>query len=102
VLGHPATDPHGAPIPALDGSLTTSPRILLSDMAPSQTGKVAAVSGRNPELLRYLAALGIVPGAPVRFLDSAPFGGPLTIQIGDSRCSLGQEAASQVRIEMGS
>jgi DtxR family Mn-dependent transcriptional regulator len=101
VLGHPATDPHGAPIPALDGSLPTTPRIPLSDMTPSQTGKVAAVSGRNPELLRYLERLGIVPGALVRFLDSAPFGGPLIVQVGDTECSLGQEAASQVQIEMG-
>lgn len=100
VLGHPATDPHGAPIPAVDGSLSTAPRILLSDMAPSQTGRVAAVSGRNPELLRYLERLGIVPGAPVRFLDSAPFGGPLTVQVGDNERSLGQEAASQVQVEM--
>lgn len=101
VLGHPATDPHGSPIPGLDGSLSTSPRILLSDMAPSQTGRVAAVSERNPELLRYLGQLGIVPGAPVRFVDSAPFGGPLTVQVGDTECALGQEAASQVQVEMG-
>ena len=101
VLGHPVTDPHGSPIPGLDGSLSTAPRVLLSDMAPSQTGRVAEVSGRNPELLRYLGRLGIVPGAPVRFLNSTPFGGPLIVQVGDTEHALGQEAARQVKVEMG-
>ena len=61
-LGHPEFDPHGHAIPALEGSLPTSSRRRLSQLRPGQTAKVASVSDKDPEMLRYLAAQGIRPG----------------------------------------
>jgi len=62
LLGHPARDPHGDPIPAADGSMPKPAGVLLSD-APG--GVVVRVSDRDPLLLKYLAAEGVVVDAVV-------------------------------------
>ena len=50
--------------------------------------RVRQVMDEDGERLRYLAELGIRPGAIVRILDRAPFDGPITLWRGRSgrRC----------------
>jgi DtxR family Mn-dependent transcriptional regulator len=43
--------------------------------------RIRMVGDRDPERLRYLAELGITPGADVRVVARAPFGGPITLRI---------------------
>lgn len=95
-LGHPTTDPHGSPIPALDGSIEQLDYIKLSDLKPGQSGVVAEVSDHDAALLRYLGELELYPRAQVRVLAVAPFSGPLTVRIGEAEHTLGREAASHV------
>jgi DtxR family Mn-dependent transcriptional regulator len=80
-IGEPATDPHGAPIPTREGTLDVSPLLALVDVAVGMIVRVRQVGDRDPERLRYLAELGITPGAHVRVLARAPFGGPITLRI---------------------
>ena len=54
VLGHPATDPHGDPIPREDGSLEAACDVPLLDLAPGESATLRRVSDRNPDQLRYL------------------------------------------------
>ena len=95
-LGHPATDPHGAPIPAHDGSIQQLDSVRLSDLKPGQAGVVAEVSDHDAALLRYLGELELYPRAQVQVLAVAPFSGPLTVRIGGAERTLGREAASHV------
>ena len=62
VLGDPTVDPHGDPIPRLDGSVSTVVEQRLLDLNPGQTAVVGRVSDQDPERLRYLQQLGIRPG----------------------------------------
>lgn len=79
ILGFPATDPHGDPIPREGTNLAPDPTLL---QTPAGTvGAVSRVSDRDPEQLRYLGRLGIVPGARVTVLEHLPFEGPVRIQV---------------------
>jgi DtxR family Mn-dependent transcriptional regulator len=60
-LGHPTRDPHGDPIPSADGSVDSSPAMLLSHAAVGTYGTVVRISDRDPALLESLAASGIRP-----------------------------------------
>ena len=62
-LGHPTHDPHGHAIPAADLSLPPSTAVLLVNLPPGTTGVVQAVADEDPDRLRYLAAVGLRPGA---------------------------------------
>lgn len=49
-------------------------------------------------LARRLAALGIVPGTPVRVLSSSPFG-PMIVEVRGSRLALGRREAMRIMVE---
>jgi DtxR family Mn-dependent transcriptional regulator len=80
-LGHPAVDPHGDPIPAADGSIHELACTALADVPVEQTVEIRRVDERDPERLRYLATLGLVPGVVVTLRDRQPFGGPVTVEV---------------------
>src|SRR5579884_3737989 len=81
LLGHPTADPHGDPIPSRSGTVVAPPTVSLATLDTDQSATVRRVSDDNPEMLRYLATLGLVPGARVRLIERAPFGGPLQLAV---------------------
>jgi DtxR family Mn-dependent transcriptional regulator len=83
-LGHPTTDPHGDPIPDLDGTLPPCGGHPLTHVALGAAGQIVRVIDQHPEHLRYLARLGLVPGAVVTVHAQAPFNGPVTVGVGNT------------------
>ncbi len=98
VLGHPTTDPHGAPIPARNGTIIERATVRLSELCAGQAATVAEVSDRDPALLRYVGSLGLYPKTPVQVTAVAPFAGPLTLAVGAATAVLGREAASFILV----
>lgn len=80
-LGDPAFDPHGDPIPTLEGALPSRSQRHLGDLSVGCGGVIERVSDQDPRLLRYLADLGLVPGASVVVIASAPFDGPVSVRV---------------------
>ncbi len=77
LLGHPKICPHGKPIPPgrccrrgrSQVQKLVSP---LSQLAQGQSGKVAYIYAPESSRLQKLMAMGILPGAPVRLVQSFP------------------------------
>lgn len=97
-LGHPTTDPHGAPIPTKDGEIIMALTARLTTAMPGTTVIVAEVEDENRELLCYLADLGLVPGTRVVVLAKGPFGGPLHVRVGDKEYALGEAVTEAVAV----
>ena len=77
MLGHPTTDPHGAPIPMLDGTIPHRASACLADMLGGSTWEITRVRGDEyPDQLQYLESLGLIPGNQVTELSVSPFDGP--------------------------
>lgn len=98
-LGHPTADPHGAPIPTIDGEVDEVRHRTLAELEVGETVRMVQVSDRNPSLLRYLAEIALQPGAEVTLVARAPFDGPLTLRIGTTEPIVGSNLASQVLVE---
>jgi DtxR family Mn-dependent transcriptional regulator len=98
VLGDPVIDPHGDPIPRLDGTVSTVVEQRLLDLNPGQTAVVGRVSDQDPERLRYLQQLGITPGTPVTLLETLPFDGPLRLEIAGVEQVIGRSLAATVQV----
>lgn len=92
-LGDPVHDPHGAPIPTRDGRVEEAPLRTLAAVAVGERVRVRRVQDEDAERLRYLAELGIRPGATVRILDRAPYDGPITLWVGEAAGSMGTTRA---------
>ena len=80
-LGNPTHDPHGDPIPTRE--LEMPDRLLspLSDLRPGQEAVVLQVRDENPELLRYLSDMGIIPNVSLRILEYSPLDENLSLQV---------------------
>ena len=98
-LGYPTTDPHGSPIPTVEGHLTPSSDLRLSDLVVGQKAVVAEVSDHDPGMLRSFASLGLFPEVEVSVTEIAPLGGRLTIDINGKEVTLGREQATHVRMK---
>lgn len=100
-LGHPTLDPHGDPIPAADLTMATTNHERLSVWPTGRLAIVGRVSDQEPAKLRYLAELGLVPGATVTVLAREPFDGPLRLRIGQRDATIGHDLAGTILVEPG-
>lgn len=92
-LGDPLIDPHGAPIPTLEGEMHQEEQVPLSETAPGETVVIRRVSDEDPAKLRYLGMLGLFPDTVVEVVEVAPFDGPLTLRVDDEEYVVGRELA---------
>ena len=95
-LNEPETCPHGYPVAGAD--CCREEGLPLSEMEPGQRAVVLRVVEHNADLLRYLAELELRPQAVIEVEEVAPFDGPLTVRIGESRRVVGRQVASQITV----
>src|SRR6266851_2508365 len=100
LLGRPALDPHGDPIPSREGTLAQPAATRLSDLPDGSAATVARVQNNDPELLRYLGRLGLYPGAAVCVRRREPFSGPLFIRVGETEHAIGREVGDSVYVRL--
>jgi DtxR family Mn-dependent transcriptional regulator len=103
-MGNPVHDPHGAPIPTRDGRVEEATLYSLAAIPAGGQVRVRQVQDEDAERLRYLAELGIRPGALLRILDRAPFDGPITVWVdepggGGATRAIGVGLAGEVLVE---
>jgi len=98
VLGNPSTCPHGNPMP---GNPVNVREVGLDTR---QTGddvlvqRITEEAEESPELMEYFQRFGVVPGARLSVAESAPYNGLITLTRGGEKFSLGNAAASKVRV----
>lgn len=82
-LGQPTHDPHGSPIPSIDGELIKQDLVSLVEVPIEQKIQVVRIKNRSPEELRYLANIGLTTGVSLKIKNMAPLNGPLLVEIED-------------------
>jgi DtxR family Mn-dependent transcriptional regulator len=87
-LGNPSYDPHGHPIPSREFQIPELAGVRLSELRPGDQATVRRMSDTDPDLLRYLASIGLVPYSRVTVLDFSPYDGNLRLQVEGGVASL--------------
>ncbi len=95
ILGDPKLSPFGYPIPG-NGRAESLSRTRLSELADGTATTVERVYEEDEDLLRFFHDEGIVPTAPVRIMEVAPYRGTMTVNFGNADLVLGIEAARQI------
>jgi DtxR family transcriptional regulator, Mn-dependent transcriptional regulator len=98
MLGSPAHDPHGDPIPDANLRILRSEARPLTTLEPGEHATVERVPDGDGELLRYLATLALLPRERIQLLHAAPFGGPLTIRVAGREIAISRQLAAQIDI----
>jgi DtxR family Mn-dependent transcriptional regulator len=102
MLGHPAADPHGDPIPDAQGQV---PELDLSSLATCTVGVmlcVARVDDQTPEFLRLVEKRGLKPGSCLTVEERDAAADTVEIRLDDgvgTRLSLGFRAATKILVE---
>lgn len=97
-LGAPATCPHGNPIPSADGTLGRDEGTPLHRLRAGQGGTILRIEREEPELLKHLAALGLLPETRIEVEEVGPFGGPILVRSAGSRYALGRKVAARILV----
>jgi DtxR family transcriptional regulator, Mn-dependent transcriptional regulator len=98
-LGEPTRDPHGAPIPGVGVAFEDRRYPALADIETGGRAVLRRVPDENSDALRYLADLGLVPGARIEVIDRAPLNGPLRLRVDDHEHFVGYELARSLQVE---
>ena len=97
-LGFPTHDPHGDPIPDRELRLTAGGSRTLIDLVPGEHASVSRVPDGDPELLRYLAELDLVPGSDAELVSHAPFEGPVRVRTATGEHAISRELADRITV----
>lgn len=97
-LGDPEIDPHGAPIPDRDGSISRRELTVLANLHPGARGRVRQVSDDDDERLRALSAIGLLLDTEVRMLRREE-DGSCRVRIAGKERELEPELAADVLVE---
>lgn len=99
-LNHPTVDPHGDPIPALDGSMVSVEGRPLAGVEAGRTVRVSRViDDANSDMLRFLAGIGLVPGAEGVVMSSTA-GQPLVLELAGEEQEIPLEMAEGIVVEV--
>ena len=99
-LGNPQTCPHGNPLPGCEQAVARW--VPLTEAKPGEqvtVRRVHELGEQNGELMAFLEANGIMPGARARVGEVLPFNQTVTLDMGGKSPTLGFAAARYVYVE---
>ncbi|MDQ5812339.1 MAG: metal-dependent transcriptional regulator [Actinomycetota bacterium] len=96
-LGHPDHDPHGDPIPTVDGTLEPDDSFPLSGAVAGRRVRIYKVSDESIPTLDYLGEHGLVPGCLLNVKEVRALDGVITVEDEEGRSHvLGEPLARSV------
>ncbi|MFB6086816.1 MAG: metal-dependent transcriptional regulator [Halodesulfurarchaeum sp.] len=98
VLDHPATDPHGDPIPGMDLEPIADDTTPLSRFEAGSRVRVCRVRDSEPEILSHLAEIGIEPGTELELKAVTPLE-VYQVAVGEEIRHLPESTAEAVRVQ---
>ena len=101
MLGHPAVDPHGDPIPTADGDVESQHYQSLLTCPLGIPVKVTRVADQDSSFLLFLEKQGLKPGQSIEVEVRDPAADSVQLRTGDERrLTIGARAASKLLIEV--
>ena len=100
LLGHPTTDPHGDPIPDVNGEIVQPLGPTLAEApAPSEV-RVVRVEHDESSFLDFLKGAGLVPGAVIGVVERDADAGTVTVAVAGKQLPLSVQVAERLRVEI--
>ncbi len=98
-LGNPTRDPHGELIPTPDLKMPQDDSASLSSLRSGQSATILRVN-EDPNLLRHLDELGLIPGIRLMVTGYSPLDNNLTIKVEKKSFVLGLNITTKIFVEV--
>jgi len=95
-LGHPTRDPHGELIPTADLTMPADSSRPLASLRTDETATIQRVNSHDPNLLRHLNELGLIPNVQLEVIAHSTFDNNLTIKAGRKTHVLGLNITTKI------
>lgn len=100
MLGYPKADPHGEPIPDVNGKVTSSDRLALSQVKEGASAKITAVGNDEKSFLDHLNSKGLQIGDKITVKKKELFDGSMVIVMKSKKeTMLSHQVAERIWIE---
>lgn len=97
-LGHPTVDPHGDPIPTLDGTVPERGLQQLADLPVGQPAEVSRLLDQSAANLKHMEQKGLVPGAQITVTGRDDFDNLTHIEVNGANHIIGENTAKGVMV----
>ena len=99
-LGNPTEDPHGDPIPDVNGRIIKIEKQLLSELHENQIGICVGVKDTSSEFLKYLDKQGIALGSLIEIVAKESFDLSLKINVDSRDLTISNKIASNLFVKL--
>jgi len=82
-LNYPKFDPHGDPIPDIDGKIKAAKRVLMSDCSIHDEGQLVGVNDSSTSFLQFLESKQLILGINLKIKDKHEFDQSMDIELID-------------------
>jgi DtxR family Mn-dependent transcriptional regulator len=95
-LGFPKFDPHGDPIPDIDGVLKEPSLVPIAKMKNGEIGIISGVREHSSVFLNYLEKVGLILGKEILVKEIIEFDGSVIIEIDEKIQTISREVAKNL------
>lgn len=99
-LGNPTEDPHGDPIPDVNGKIVKVEKLLLSELKENQTGICVGVKDSSTEFLKYLDKNKIALGVSIKVNAIEDFDLSLNVKVGETDLLISNKIAGNLFVKL--
>lgn len=99
-LGNPTEDPHGDPIPDINGKIIKMERLLLSELKENQTGVCVGVKDSSTEFLKYLDKNKIALGVTIKVNSIEDFDLSLNVKVNGNDLLISNKIAGNLFVKV--
>ncbi len=101
ILGHPASDPHGDPIPSAKHPLLDHAKsVTLATCEPQRAFRVKRILDQSAPFLEFIQRTGLKPGSRVRVRERNSASGVVRCELGKAEATLGLPEAANIEVKV--
>ena len=98
-LGHPKFDPHGHPIPDKEGKIPLNKIFPISELNVGEHAQVKQVSDENPEVLVYIAKVGLKLNDEIKIIEKINFDNSIQVHFKSGNIFLSEKLAKNIFVK---
>ena len=99
-MGYPKYDPHGDPIPDVNGLFKTNDLKLVSAIKVNESGTIWGVRNHTPAFLQYLEKQDLTIGKTIIVTEIIEFDHSMVLQTADRKIQISREVANNLLIAL--
>ena len=99
-MGYPKFDPHGDPIPDINGQINHYNLKLVSAIEVNDSGTISGVKNHSPNFLQYLEKQTLTIGKTISVIEIIPFDQSMVLKTENKEVHISSEVANNLLIAL--